>query len=243
MLLPQFVAAGLVLFQSTPTELETMNKKVAIVGGGSVGSTLALSLISSRVDVVIAARNPDTTKEKLAANLETAKLRVLDQATAIAEAQILILATPSLHRDNEIEDLAKSLGDVKGKSIIDATNPLSTFPEGLQIRWGSELSGGEVLANALPDSKVYKAFNSLGVRHMTKDAAKGVAMMYAGPDRDIADVIAAVGFNPYYVGGIRYARNLEAMAEMWIHIGIDPLPGQNWGTDWTFDIHGNPKDT
>ena len=31
--------------------------------------------------------------------------------------------------------------------------------------------------------------------------------------------MAAVVFKPFYVGHIRYARNLEAMAEFWIQYG------------------------
>lgn len=35
----------------------------------------------------------------------------------------------------------------------------------------------------------------------------------------VEKVIAGVGFLPVYVGPIRYARNLEAIAELWIHLG------------------------
>lgn len=47
----------------------------------------------------------------------------------------------------------------------------------------------------------------------------GKDMMFAGDADEIsqkivAEVIKAVGFNSFYVGPIRYARNLEAMAEL-----------------------------
>ena len=48
-----------------------------------------------------------------------------------------------------------------------------------------------------------------------------LTMLLAGaPEgRDIAElVVAGVGFKPKYVGPIRYARNLEAIAELWIHL-------------------------
>lgn len=159
---------------------------------------------------------------------------------AIAEGDILILATPSAQSDEAIEALAASLGNVDGKLIIDATNPLSEFAEGLEVRWKMGTSSGETLAKALPSAKVYKAFNTLGVEHMNRDKAIGTAMMYCGPDEDIKEVVAAVGFTPYYMGGIRYARNLEAIAELWIHCAIPPLPANNLGRDWTFAIVGNP---
>jgi len=46
--------------------------------------------------------------------------------------------------------------------------------------------------------------------------------------------LEAVGFRALWVGPIRYARNLEAMAELWIHMAIPPLPAAQWGRDWTF---------
>lgn len=36
--------------------------------------------------------------------------------------------------------------------------------------------------------------------------------------KTVADVIKDVGFKPFYFGPIQYARNLEAIAELWIHI-------------------------
>ena len=39
------------------------------------------------------------------------------------------------------------------------------------------------------------------------------------------EVVSAVGFEPVYVGPIRYARNLEALAELWIHMGVPGLKG------------------
>jgi 8-hydroxy-5-deazaflavin:NADPH oxidoreductase len=216
------------------------SKTVAIVGGGNVGSALANALAKSGKAgaVVVAARNPEKTKAALAeANL--AHLTVEPMSSAIASADILILALPSVHSDEAIEEQAKTLGDVSGKTIIDAMNPLNGFQEGLEVRWPQGTSGGEVLAKALPEAKVYKAFNTLGVEHMIDPVGKD--MLFAGPDDAIADVVAAIGYIPYYVGPIRYARNLEAIAELWIHCAIPPLPANYLGRDWTFAVAGNPE--
>jgi predicted dinucleotide-binding enzyme len=70
---------------------------------------------------------------------------------------VIILATPSVRDDAGIRALAASLGDVSGKVVIDATNPLGSFGESLNVRWGGDgTSGGEVLASALPGARVYK---------------------------------------------------------------------------------------
>ena len=217
--------------------------KVTIVGSGSVGSTLATALAQSgqtQHPVVIAARDPQKTKAKLSKHAATKNLPVESIATAVAASDVILLATPSAHSDDSIRALAASLGDCRGKMVIDATNPLTEFADGLQIRWKQGTSGGEVLQDCLKDAAVYKCFNTLGVEHMASAAGKD--MFYCGPNpQDIASVIAAVGFTPRYVGPIRYARNLEAMAELWIHCAIPPMPAHNWGREWTFGVVGKTE--
>ena len=72
-------------------------------------------------------------------------------------------STPQPGDDASIKAAAAMLGPgAKGKVVIDSTNPLTTFPA-LAIRWAEPLSAGEVLAEALPDSYVFKAFNTIGV--------------------------------------------------------------------------------
>ncbi len=64
---------------------------------------------------------------------------------------------------------------------------------------------------------------------------------HAGPkekEEVATKVIAGVGFIPKYVGPIRYARNLEAIAELWIDLGV-PFIGQKHGQteDWGRGFH------
>jgi predicted dinucleotide-binding enzyme len=73
-----------------------------------------------------------------------------------------------------------------------------------------------MLQEALPSAHVFKAFNTIGTPLMQQPDALGkpISMMFAGKDngpaRDqVAALIADVGFDPVYVGPIRYARNLE----------------------------------
>ena len=221
------------------------SKVVAILGGGSVGTTLANAILASgrAKSVIIAARDPAKTQVKL--DEQGLSLKAELASSALQGADIIIMATPSAHSDEAIEEIAKSMGDVTGKCIIDATNPVTAFPEGLEVRWTQGTSGGEVLQKAIPTAFVYKAFNTVGVEHMAD--AKGKDMMFCGPSENeealglATEVVSAVGFKPYYVGPIRYARNLEAMAELWMHLAIPPLPAANFGLDWTFAIAGNPS--
>ena len=133
--------------------------------------------------------------------------------------------------------------------MIDATNPLSAYPA-LEIRdWSLGNSAGEVFAAALPKSYVYKAFNTIGAEHMAAAAVESallpnqgkLTMLFAGSEDEnakkvVADVIEGVGFEPCYVGPIRYSRNLEAMAELWIHLGVGSagFTKENWGRNFHF---------
>jgi len=216
--------------------------KIAVLGGGSVGTTLAKALSDSGKNVVIAARDPDKAKQQLA-EAKLSELTVEAMAEGLSTSDVIILATPGKHDDQGIRDFAASLGDMSGKIILDATNPLGPFAEGLNVRWGQLKSGGEILAEALPTAKVYKTFNTVGVEHMKY--ALGKDMMIAGDgdeaSRKIAeDVVKAVGFKPFYVGPIRYARNLEAIAELWIHMAVPPLGARNTSRNFWFSISGDP---
>ena len=232
-LLPFLLVQPFITSMSSAFSAQTLT----VIGGGQVGATLADSILKSGEvgTVLIAARDVTKTKLKLE-EMGKAHLTVQESAAAITAASILILATASMHSDDALKEMIESLGDLSNKILIDATNPLSEFSDGLQVRWNQGTSGGEYIQSLLPNTKVYKAFNTLGVEHMADGTGKD--MMYAGPDKDIAPIVASVGYRPIYVGPIRYARNLEAIAELWIHCAIPPLPGNYLGRDWTFAIAG-----
>jgi len=211
---------------------------VAIVGSGAVGVALG-SRLAAQGDfaVTMAARDPAATVTKLEAQGVT--LKVASVAEAVAAAEVVILAMPGANDDAGIKAIAAGLPSVAGKVVIDATNPLSAFPA-LEVRW-TGTSGGEVFAEALPEAAVFKAFNSLGVEHMVNPAGKD--MFVAGDERPeykakAMAVVQAVGFKGRYVGPIRYARNLEAMAELWIHLAVPPSGStkENWGRAWTYKV-------
>ena len=209
-------------------------------------STLAQSLVQSGKigSVKIAARNVEKTTNSLKEK-DIQGVQVGPQKEVLAPADVIIIATPGAHDDAGIQELAKSLGDVSGKIIIDTCNPLSGFDTGLSARWefASGESGGEVIARALPNAKVYKAFNTVFVELMQSENAKGKQLMIAGDeDKDglkIAEaVVAAVGFVPVWVGSIRYARNLEAMAELVIHMAIPPMPARQGNRGLWLSLNG-----
>jgi predicted dinucleotide-binding enzyme len=231
---------------ANPTPPSSSELHVTILGGGNVGSTLAQKLVQSNKfgSVKIAARDPTKTtssiQEKGVSNVSV----VAATPEALSTSNVVILAMPGLYEDEDIKSFVSSLGDMTDKVILDATNPLGPYTERLQVKtWEGGISSGEKLQQHLPNAKVYKTFNTVGVEHMRE--ALGKEMLIAGDAdpsyRAIAEsVVAAVGFKPCYVGPIRYSRNLEAMAELWIHMAIPGLGGRDTSRNFWFSISGDP---
>jgi predicted dinucleotide-binding enzyme len=225
--------------------------KVSIIGAGNVGSILGGALLrrSGDVQVKYGVKTPSSDKyHKLLKQQPKASVESVDQAAAWAD--VIILAIPAPIPDASLRELAGALGDgASGKVVIDVTNPVSQYPH-LEIEWGREASMGERIAASLPLSHVFKAFNTIGAEYMA--AADGrsmpgftgqrLTMLIAGPKdkRQVAErIVELVGFEPCYVGPIRYARNLEAIAELWIHLGTEGVGSAiTWGRNFHFQVVG-----
>jgi predicted dinucleotide-binding enzyme len=109
--------------------------------------------------------------------------------------------------------------------VIDVTNPLTgrdvhTAPDFLH----KATSATAAYASALPGARVYKALNTIGAQHYGSPPAPSADGLWAGPPaaEDAAGaavverVITDAGFSPVWVGPARYARCLEAVAELWV---------------------------
>jgi 8-hydroxy-5-deazaflavin:NADPH oxidoreductase len=68
------------------------------------------------------------------------------------------------------ENVVKSLGDLKGKVIIDCMNSLTMKDGALGLERGYAKSGGEAVASWLPGAKVVKTFNQAGTEMMMAGA-------------------------------------------------------------------------
>jgi predicted dinucleotide-binding enzyme len=227
---------------ANPTPTSSSDLHVTILGGGNVGSTLAQKLAQSNKfgSVKIAARDPTKTTSSIRAKGVTDGVSVVAATPeALSTSNVVILATPGLYEDDDINSFVSSLGDMTDKVILDATNPLGPYTEGLQVKtWEGGISSGEKLQQYLPNAKVYKTFNTVGVEHMRE--ALGKETLIAGDADPSYRAIAESGFKPFYVGPIRYSRNLEAMAELWIHMAIPGLGGRDTSRNFWFSISGDP---
>ena len=110
-----------------------------------------------------------------------------------------------------------------GKVLIDVTNPLE-FSEGMPPRLaiGYADSAGETVQRMLPNSKVVKAFNTVGNPHMVHPNFPGgpPTMFICRNDESqknvIDNILTKFGWETIDIGGIEAARLLEPLALVWI---------------------------
>jgi 8-hydroxy-5-deazaflavin:NADPH oxidoreductase len=211
-----------------------------------VGRALAGCLYRAGLEVTFGSRDPQKSEGLKQALRQFPKAQYTTVTDAVAWADIVLLCIPGQTDDvsiRHVADLLGGSGGVSGKVLIDVTNPLNA--QGM-LEWGRELSPTEVLQACLPDTAVFKAFNTCAWEHYA-GAAQGagisetgpLTMMFAGDvvkEKKCADIIRAVGFRPEYCGGIRYARNLEAVAELYIHASYGMGGAKKWGREWHLQV-------
>lgn len=187
--------------------------KITILGAGNVGGTLARAWAKTGNTVVIAARDPNAAKYQ-AFTAEGIAVEPLRDAAAGADA--VLLATPW----SATEEAVRAAGDLSGKILIDATNPLKPNLAGLTH--AGDTSGGEQVAAWAAGARVVKAFNTIGAANMANPVIDGRAalMPVAGDDADaraaVAQLARDIGFDAVETGGLAMARTLEPLALLWI---------------------------
>jgi NADPH-dependent F420 reductase len=202
--------------------------KVAIIGSGNVGTALATSITRAGHEVTLSARSVQSAREAAArAGASAAR----SNAAAAAEADVVILAVPYVGAGaavaNEIRDA------VAGKTVVDATNPLTPDFSGLATD-GS--SAAEEFQKLLPDASVVKAFNTIlasNQAHPSPDIDGFVAGDDDTAKREVISLVESLGFAPVDVGPLRAARYLEGMA--FLNIGLNATNGWSWTSAWRLE--------
>jgi 8-hydroxy-5-deazaflavin:NADPH oxidoreductase len=185
---------------------------IAIIGAGKVGSTLGRRFADAGHDVVYGVRAVDDAKH---AALVGARQSVAPIDAAAARAEIVVLTTPWAGA----QDALGAAGDLSGKILVDATNPIGP---GMVLTHGTTDSGAEQVARWSPGARVVKAFNSIGMEVMANPVFGDARAVLAicGDDAaactTVASLAAAIGFDPVVLGPLTRARFIEPAALVWI---------------------------
>lgn len=193
--------------------------RIAIIGAGTVGTTLGGRFAAAGHDVVYGVRAPDGADRR-------------SFADAVEGAAVVINALPF----GAVEEVFTGL-DVGTAVVVDAANPLTPM-SGDEERAQTE-SGAERLARWSGSLRVVKAFNTTGVENMADPAypAGPAAMFVAADDAEAKTVVlglaAEIGFDAVDAGPLAAARDLEHLACVWIRNAI--VLGQ--GRTFAFAVH------
>jgi 8-hydroxy-5-deazaflavin:NADPH oxidoreductase len=202
--------------------------RVAIIGIGNVGGSIARGLRGKGHQTILGTRDPGSA-EALALAAQT-DATLAQPAEAARQADIVILALPW----GAAEAAVGALGDMTGKIVIDCMNPLGMVDGALGLTVGHTTSGGEIVQGWMPGAHVVKTLNQVGAEIMADNAAlpHRPVMFMAGNDADakarVAELLTALGFAALDAGDLTKARILEPFAMVWINQALMRGKGRTW---------------
>lgn len=196
------------VFWALPGQADT----IAVIGTGNVGAALGPEFADLGHVVIYGSRNPDSEKVVALVARTGPGARATEPRDAASGADIVVLAVPGML----VKEVVTDLGDLAGKILVDATNPLERRDDG-KLDIGIDGSNAEIIQAAAPGADVVKAFNTLGWRTMIDPASTGgpVSIPLVGDSDEakakIAELIASMDLEPIDVGPLRNARHVEGM--------------------------------
>ncbi len=207
--------------------------KLAIIGAGNVGGTLGKAWAEKAGhDIFFGVRDAASEKTQNALRACGGKARAGSPAEAAAFGEVIVLATPWPATEAAI----RAMGDIKGRIVLDTTNPLTRGPDGISLEIGHAISGGEKVQGWAAGASVYKTLNSTGFGNMADPVFDGVTsvMFVAGDDAGnkpkVMALVGELGFDMVDAGPLRNARLLEAHGMLWIDLSL----ARGLGRDWAF---------
>lgn len=181
---------------------------VAVIGTGNVGMALGTEFAGLGHKVIYGSRSPLSLKT-LDLIAKTGKGSSAKRpADAAAVADVIVLAVPGM----VTEEVARGLGDLSGKLIIDATNPLLMQPEVMQFEYGVDTSNGELVQAAHPGAFVVKAFNTISWQQMIDPEVVAtppvvpLASDHKAAKEKVAEYVRGMGLEPVDLGELVYSR-------------------------------------
>ena len=200
--------------------------RLAILGTGAVGGTLGRRWSALGHEVCFGTRDPRSAKVRALVQAVGGTARAAALREAVAGAELVVLATPA----DAHEAVLRAVGNLAGRIVIDATNPLKPGLAGLAV--GPDGSGAEALARLAKGARVYKALNQTGWEIMDDPAFPGghAVMFVAGDEPEgkaiVLGLVAELGFEAVDAGGLAAARWLESLALLWIRTTIRDQDGR-----------------
>jgi predicted dinucleotide-binding enzyme len=202
--------------------------KIAVLGTGMVGATIANRLLEFNHEVVMGSRTANNEKGLKWVEESKGKGKLTTFADAAAFADIIFNCTKG---EATIDALKSAAAQLKGKIIIDIANPLD-FSKGMPPVLIPSLSNthslGEEIQKLFPESKVVKTLNTMwcGLMVNPKMIGSGDHVNFiCGNDQEAKEKVKSIlqefGWNKDNIldlGDISAARGTEAVLPVWLRI-------------------------
>ncbi|MGH2571293.1 MAG: NADPH-dependent F420 reductase [bacterium] len=196
--------------------------RVGVLGSGVVGRVLAAGFLKHGHDVAVGTRSP----EQLATwRKDHPKARVTSVADAAKGAEVVALAV----KGSVARDALAAAGNLDGKIVIDATNPIADAPpvKGV-LSFFTKLDDSlmERLQREFPSARFVKAFSCVGNAHMVNPSFAGgpPTMFICGNDpaakKTVTGVLDQFGWETADMGGVEAARAIEPLCMLWCSPGL-----------------------
>lgn len=198
-------------------------RRFGVLGSGPVAQALAKGLKAYGYEVRIGSRSP----EKLAGFASKTGIATGTFTEVAAWADAVVLAVVGRAAGDALR--LAGVGNLRGKLVIDTTNPISDAPpvDGvLQFFTGPNDSLMERLQAEFPETQFVKAFNSVGNALMVNPSLPGgkPTMFYCGNDAQAKAVVARMleqfGWEGADMGTAVAARAIEPLCQLWCIPGL-----------------------
>ena len=199
-------------------ELHAEEKEViAVIGTGDMGNSLGPKFAKLGYRVVYGSRKPASEKVIALVAKTGNGASAATQIDAAQMADIIVLALPW----PAMETVAKNLGQLDGKIIVDISLPWRQGDDGYP-ETTLPSSAGELIQDWNPRAKVVKTLATAGSNLIDDPLYAGglVTMPLASNHRDaketVAKIVAALGFDPVDFGPLRMSRQIESLQLVWL---------------------------
>jgi 8-hydroxy-5-deazaflavin:NADPH oxidoreductase len=210
--------------------------KIAVLGTGTVGQTVAAKLSDLGHDVVVGTRDPQATLARSqpdamgnppfsAWHAEHPAVRLAGFAEAAADGELIVNATGGT---GSLEALTQAgAANLAGKVLLDISNPLDFsqgFPPSLFVKDTDSLA--EQIQRAFPDARVVKSLNTMTAALMVDPARAGGgdhSTFVSGDDpsakQTVVHLLTSLGHNDVIdVGDLSTARGTEMLLPIWVRL-------------------------
>ena len=211
--------------------------KIAVLGTGIVGRTLAGRLAELDHEVTVGTRDPAATLARTEPDqmgnppygrwqAQHAAVQLVPLADAAAEAEVVVNATAGGTSLAALD--AAGPTNLAGKVLVDVANPLD-FSQGMPpiLSPSNTDSLGEQIQRAHPQARVVKSLNTMTATVMVDPARlpDSHEVFVAGDDQaakeTVRDLLHELGWPDEHIrdlGGIRAARGLEMYLALWLSL-------------------------